>query len=422
MFEKNFGNKFVIGDYLVEYRRIGRGSFSSVYRGYCQNTDKTVAVKKIELDSVKKIKQRIKKEIKICKMLKHPNVIETYDVIHDKMGGNIYIIMEYCEGGHLGNLLKNKPISEKEAKNYMKQIANGLQYLMDNSILHRDLKPQNIMVNKDNNLKIADFGFARYFQVDTVAETLCGTPLYMAPEIMKDRKYNYKSDLWSVGVILYQMVYGKRPYYAANILDLLKTIENDKLSFSNEISISSECKDLIFQLLQTKPNNRIEWIDFFCNPWIELNNIDNPQKIRINSGDTFEDALQKITEQSRLGSNIYDTDIFNDSSISHEDLTDYFTDDEDELVEQTSKLSNIDINENYIKPVEVENTKDYVYVNQSAPIKIINKAQRSRYSEEETDIEDDTPNDGNIKSYFNKSINYLKTSMFNFNTFKHSSM
>ena len=215
----------------------------------------------------------------------------------------------------------------------------------------------------DYQTMIADFGFARYFQVDTVAETLCGTPLYMAPEIMKDRKYNYKSDLWSVGVILYQMVYGKRPYYASNILDLLKNIENDKLYFSNEISISSECKDLIFQLLQTQPNNRIEWNDFFCNPWIELNNIDNSQKIRINSGDTFEDVLHKITEQSKLGSNIYDTDIFNDSSISHEDLSDYFSDDNDELVEHASKLSNININEEYIKPAEKDESNKDQYDN-----------------------------------------------------------
>ena len=86
-------------------------------------------------------------------------------------------------------------------------------------------------------------------------------------------------------------------------------------------------------------------------------------------------------------------------------------------------MSNININEEYIKPAEKEEgNKDYVYIKKSAPIKIINKEQRSRYLEEETDIEEDTPNDGNIKSYFNKSINYLKTSMFNFNTFKHSSM
>ena len=190
MFEKNYGNKFVVGEYLVEYKRIGKGSFSSVYRGYHQTTNNQVAIKKIELDSVKKIKQRIKKEIQICKMLKHPNVIETYDVINDKIGGNIYIIMEYCGEGHLGNILKNKPISEEDAKHYMNQISNGLKYLMDNSILHRDLKPQNIMINNSNNIKIADFGFARHFQTDTIAETLCGTPLYMAPEIMKNRKYN----------------------------------------------------------------------------------------------------------------------------------------------------------------------------------------------------------------------------------------
>lgn len=426
MFGKNFGNKFVVGEYLVEYKRIGKGAFSSVYRGYHQETNKIVAIKKIELDTVKKIKQRIKKEIQICKMLKHPNVIETYDVINDKIGGNIYIVMEYCGEGHLGNLLKNKPIIEEEAKKYMKQIAEGLKYLMDNSILHRDLKPQNIMINDENNLKIADFGFARHFQTDTVAETLCGTPLYMAPEIMKHRKYNYKSDLWSVGVILYQMVFGRRPYYANNILDLLKKIENDKLYYPDDVDISYDCKNLIESLLHTNPDKRIEWKDFFNHSWIEIDKNES-NKISININDSFEDTLQKINEQSNIGSQIYDNiDLLQESGfLDSDESRDYLDEyDSENEVENTKKIGSINLDENYIKPVkEHEEKKDYVYIKKSAPIKIINKEQRSRYFEEETDNdEEDTPNQSNLKGYFNKSINYLKTSMFNFNTFKHSSM
>lgn len=422
MFEKNYGNKFVVGEYLVEYKRIGKGSFSSVYRGYHQTTNNQVAIKKIELDSVKKIKQRIKKEIQICKMLKHPNVIETYDVINDRIGGNIYIIMEYCGEGHLGNILKNKPISEEDAKHYMKQISNGLKYLMDNSILHRDLKPQNIMINNSNNIKIADFGFARHFQTDTIAETLCGTPLYMAPEIMKNRKYNYKSDLWSVGVILYQMIFGRRPYYANNILDLLKKIEQEKIRFDESIDVSDECKNLIINLLQINPENRIEWNEFFIHPWIATNNSDESIKISINLADSFEDTIQKITEQSKINSIVYDNiDLLQESGYDENGDSDSLLSSSEEF-ENTTKIASINLNENYIKPAKEETNKEYVVIQKSTPIKIINKAERSRYYEEETDVEEDTPSNSNIKGYFNKSINYLKTSMFNFNTFKHSSM
>lgn len=272
--------KCVIGDYIVNPKRIGKGAFSSVYSGK-DKFDNDVAIKKIEIDSIKKIGERIRKEIKICQTLDHVNVIKTHDVIYDKNGGNIYIITEFCSKGDLSQFLKGRAMKEKYALYFMKQIRNGLKYLIDNKIFHRDLKPHNILINEKGELKIADFGFARHFESDNMIETLCGTPLYMAPEIMKKQKYTTKSDLWSVGVILYQMLFGKRPYDAHNILDLLHNIEKNEVQIPNSFEISSEVLDLLKKLLCKDPKDRIEWEDFIEHKWFNIElEISNKQIIK----------------------------------------------------------------------------------------------------------------------------------------------
>ena len=272
--------KCVIGDYIVNPKRIGKGAFSSVYSGK-DKCDNDVAIKKIEIDSIKKIGERIRKEIKICQSLDHINVINTFDVIYDKNGGNIYIITEYCSKGDLSQFLKGRAMKEKYALYFMKQIRNGLKYLIDNRIFHRDLKPHNILINEKGELKIADFGFARHFESDNMIETLCGTPLYMAPEIMKKQRYTTKSDLWSVGVILYQMLFGKRPYDAHNILDLLQNIEKNEVQIPNSFEISVEVRDLLKKLLCKDPKDRIEWDDFIEHKWFNIDlEITNNQLVK----------------------------------------------------------------------------------------------------------------------------------------------
>ena len=127
------------------------------------------------------------------------------------------MILEYQENGDLSKFLNKKPLKEMYAKKYLKQLADGLKYLLDNNILHRDLKPQNILLTDDYILKITDFGLARYYQQDNMITTICGSPLYMAPELLKNDKYNIKSDIWSLGVIIYQMVMKNHPFKADNI-------------------------------------------------------------------------------------------------------------------------------------------------------------------------------------------------------------
>ena len=196
--------------------------------------------------------------------------------------------MDYYSRGDFSKFLRNRPLKEKYAIKYLKQLSEGLKYLLSNNIIHRDLKPQNILVSDIGDIKITDFGFARYFDNDIMIQTICGSPLYMAPEIMKSQKYDYKSDLWSVGVIFYEMLVGKTPFKSKNIYELIRKIENDKVIVPPKIKLSISCKNLLFNLLKKDPEDRISWEDFFEHPLIK--NVD------------FNERENNLMEISNLGS------------------------------------------------------------------------------------------------------------------------
>ena len=254
---------FQVGDYIILKKRIGRGAFSTIYKGYNKYTRKTVAVKEISLETVNKYEKSLKRETEIMKKLNHPNIVKLYETIIDEDSENVYLIMEYFARGDFYKFLNKRPLKEKYALKYLRQIADGMEYLLNNKIVHRDMKPQNILMTQTGTIKITDFGFARYFDNDLLIQTICGSPLYMAPEIMKDKKYNYKSDLWSIGIIFYQMLMGEVPYKVKNIYELIRKIENDIIEIPQKFVISDKCKHLLFSLLEKDPNKRISWEAFF---------------------------------------------------------------------------------------------------------------------------------------------------------------
>lgn len=271
---------FKIGEYDVFRKIIGKGAFSIIYKGYHRYTKKTVAIKEISLETLNKYESHLKRETEIMKKINHPNIVKLIETIIDDKTENVYLIMEYYDRGDFSKFLKKRPLREKYAIKYLKQISNGLKYLLQNNIIHRDLKPQNILVSKVGTLKISDFGFARYFDKDILIQTICGSPMYMAPEIMKNKKYDYKSDLWSIGVIFYEMLTGETPFKAKNIYELIRIIENEKIILPSKFQLSSECKNLLFSLLTKDPNKRISWKDFFnhkllveCDPFEEENKL-----------------------------------------------------------------------------------------------------------------------------------------------------
>ncbi|TYZ67496.1 hypothetical protein PybrP1_010618, partial [[Pythium] brassicae (nom. inval.)] len=168
---------------------------------------------------------------------------------------------------------KREPLSEAVAHHFLNELAKGMLCLWSHNLIHRDLKPQNLLLVEDSAssaLKIADFGFARHLATTSLAETLCGSPLYMAPEILKFQKYDAKADLWSVGTIVYEMVVGKPPYGGSNHVQLLANIERNDLRFPATVELSGACKNLLLGLLQRKPATRMGFDDFFHHPFVGL--------------------------------------------------------------------------------------------------------------------------------------------------------
>ena len=179
--------------------------------------------------------------------------------------------MDYFAKGDLSQFLNGKPLREKYCKKYMRQLSQGLEYLLNNNILHRDLKPQNILLTDEFNIKITDFGFARKFEKNYIFNTLCGSPMYMAPEIINKRDYTYKSDLWSVGIIMYEMLHGYTPYKVNNFLELLTFVNKNDILI--KIEITPGCRNLLLSLLKKNHNERLDWDDFFNHPWFSINEI-----------------------------------------------------------------------------------------------------------------------------------------------------
>jgi len=262
---------------------LGTGSFAVVYGGnHSVKKDQKVAVKIIMKKNLAKSPSSLEKEIKILKeltKLKHENVVCLYDCKETQH--NVYLIMEYCNGGELGEYLKKKGcLSEDTIRLFFRQMANAINVLHENKIIHRDLKPPNILLchnspNRDPSpheitLKIADFGFARFLQEGVMATTLCGSPIFMAPEVIMSLKYDAKADLWSIGTIIYLCLTNKAPFSATTPQALKQYYEdNPKLQPKIPIETSPELKDLLCGLLRYDAKDRMEFDEFFNHPFLK---------------------------------------------------------------------------------------------------------------------------------------------------------
>jgi serine/threonine protein kinase len=343
----NFNSTFNIKDYVVDRRRIGKGSFSTIYKCSHNVTDKTFALKEITIDKNKnKNKLNIKREFEIMRKLNHENIVKIHDVIIDTQLNNIYFIMDYYEYGDLSNFLKKQPLKEKFTRKYMKQLSNGLKYLLDNNILHRDLKPQNILLSKNYDVKITDFGFATYYTKDTIINTLCGSPMYMAPEIITKNGYDYKSDLWSVGIILYEMLHGHTPFNVQNFIELIKEIKKKNITIN--VDVSEECKELIYSLCKTNPNERIGWNDFFAHKWFDNDEIIHDENTLFNV--SFNSSLPNINKyninEKQFCSFRHKSITEKDHNLEFKFLEDSYDDDED-LEEESNSDDYVSADEDY---------------------------------------------------------------------------
>uniref|UniRef100_A0A3P8UUD0 non-specific serine/threonine protein kinase n=1 Tax=Cynoglossus semilaevis TaxID=244447 RepID=A0A3P8UUD0_CYNSE len=253
-----------VGDF--EYSRkdlVGHGAFAVVFKGrHKKKTDWEVAIKCINKKNLSKSQILLGKEIKILKV----------SVIPDSVS--------YCNGGDLADYLQAKgTLREETLRVFLQQIAAAMRILNNKGIIHRDLKPQNILLSyagrKKSNIsgirvKIADFGFARYLQSNMMAATLCGSPMYMAPEVIMSQNYDAKADLWSIGTVIYQCLVGKPPFQANSPQDLRMFYEKNKnLQPIIPRETSVQLDNLLLGLLQRNQKDRMDFDTFFSHPFLE---------------------------------------------------------------------------------------------------------------------------------------------------------
>ncbi|XP_044286048.1 serine/threonine-protein kinase ULK2 isoform X2 [Varanus komodoensis] len=270
----------VVGDF--EYSKkdlVGHGAFAVVFKGrHRKKTDWEVAIKSINKKNLSKSQLLLGKEIKILKELQHENIVALYDV--QEMPNSVYLVMEYCNGGDLADYLQAKgTLSEDTIRVFLQQIAAAMRVLHSKGIIHRDLKPQNILLSYASRrkaslsgarIKIADFGFARYLQSNMMAATLCGSPMYMAPEVIMSQHYDAKADLWSIGTVIYQCLVGKPPFQANSPQDLRTFYEkNRNLMPSVPRETSPYLADLLLGLLQRNQKDRMDFETFFNHPFLD---------------------------------------------------------------------------------------------------------------------------------------------------------
>src|SRR3989338_4442383 len=266
-----------IDEYVVKPILLGKGAFSEVYEGEDER-GKKVAVKVISRKIEQEILKKLESEIVLLKKTVHKNIVKMIDVKKSKKF--IYIIMEKCElnlSEMVEKMKKKGEINEEYIQKIMLQITKGIVYLHQKNIIHRDIKSTNILVENETNfieqgiLKIADFGFAtELVDHNDLHKSICGTPLYMAPEILSKISYGKQVDFWSLGVILYHLYYNKFPYNAPNFPSLISKLKTSSPSYLSSVKIHPLALDFLLKLLDKDPLLRPNFSTILSHPYFSL--------------------------------------------------------------------------------------------------------------------------------------------------------
>ena len=268
-YSKDNFSKVLVNDFFPQ--ELGSGSFGRVYLIKHNITNEEYALKVIEKKKLIQMYGKadiIKNEINIQSKLFHENIIRLYNVYEDE--NNINFIMEYAKNGNLFELLaqpeNKKGFDEQRAFDYFIQVVNAVYYLHQNNIIHRDIKPENLLLGKKGLLKLCDFGWAKELNLEN-RSTFCGTVEYMAPEIVGSENYDYGVDIWSLGILLYELIFGHSPFKAKNMKSVILNIKSHDLTYDKYIT--PECKDIIKKILNTNPQKRLKLKDILDHPFVK---------------------------------------------------------------------------------------------------------------------------------------------------------
>eukprot|EP00760_Papus_ankaliazontas_P031743 PhM_4_TR5430/c0_g1_i1/m.18389/K08857/NEK1_4_5; NIMA (never in mitosis gene a)-related kinase 1/4/5 len=262
----------ILSDYTF-VKVLGKGSYGTASLMRHKHIENTFIVRKdIATGSMcDEDRQRCVREMHILKDVRHPNIVSYIDSFEESR--NIIILMEYCDGGDLGQLLKDKkPLSHTSVVRYTIQILLALQYLHSvKKILHRDLKPGNIFLTAAGQVKLGDFGASTMLhQSIEFAKTFCGTPYYLAPEVCMERPYNSRADMWSLGCIVYEMCTGVRPFLGKNIVELADKITRGEFE-PMPVTVHRGLHEVVDALLQRVPEVRPSALKILKSAFVQEN-------------------------------------------------------------------------------------------------------------------------------------------------------
>ncbi|XP_064836835.1 serine/threonine-protein kinase 36 isoform X4 [Oncorhynchus masou masou] len=245
---------------------IGEGSFGRVYKGRKKFSGQVVALKFIpKVGRSEKELRNLKREIDIMRGLEHPNIVLLLDSFETER--EVVVVTEYAEGELFQILEDDGNLPECQVRDIACQLVSALYYLHSHRILHRDMKPQNILLGKGGVVKLCDFGFARAMSVSTLVLTsIKGTPLYMSPELVEEKPYDHTADLWSLGCILYELHTGAPPFYTNSIFQLVQLIVRDPVKWPD--TMSQTCMTFLKGLLTKDPQKRLSWPHLLKHPFV----------------------------------------------------------------------------------------------------------------------------------------------------------
>ncbi|CAK8997796.1 unnamed protein product [Durusdinium trenchii] len=259
-------------------RFLGKGGFAKCYEVQDLETKETFAAKIVSKASVTKPRAhaKLRSEIAIHKELHHEKVVKFYEHFED--AEHVYIMLEVCPNRTLNEFMRRRPpkrLMEPEAIFYVYELISALQYLHRRHVIHRDLKLGNLFLDKNMRLKVGDFGLAA--QLDFAGEkrrTVCGTPNYIAPEILEGKHgHSFEVDVWSLGVIIYTMVFGRPPFETADVKTTYKRIRMNQYSFPDSVRVSCQVKELISRILQTDPLKRPSLEEILVSSWVNASRL-----------------------------------------------------------------------------------------------------------------------------------------------------
>ncbi|XP_048852711.1 MAP/microtubule affinity-regulating kinase 3-like isoform X8 [Brienomyrus brachyistius] len=255
-----------VGNYRL-LKTIGKGNFAKVKLARHILTGREVAIKIIDKTQLNPTSlQKLFREVRIMKILNHPNIVKLFEVIETEK--TLYLVMEYASGGEVFDyLVAHGRLKEKEARAKFRQIVSAVQYCHQKHIVHRDLKAENLLLDGDMNIKIADFGFSNEFTLGSKLDTFCGSPPYAAPELFQGKKYDGPEvDVWSLGVILYTLVSGSLPFDGQNLKELRERVLRGK--YRIPFYMSTDCENLLKRFLVLNPVKRGTLEQIMKDRWI----------------------------------------------------------------------------------------------------------------------------------------------------------